>query len=238
MNRSRLTKRLEKRSKNNLLISLIGIIFIFFILVKFGLPLLINFTLFVSGFKNTNESQNKTASSVFVAPPQLNSLPNATNSAQTIISGNALSKQIVNLYINDELIKKTKTKNDGSFVFEDIRLSKGENSITVKALTEDKKESDFSVPIVISFKDKLPSLLVESPDEKQSFSKDENIIKISGKTDKGIRVTVNDFWAIVDESGNFSYQLPLQNGENTIKIVATDDAGNKTETERKVIYSP
>lgn len=238
MNRSRLKRRLEKQTKNSLIISLIGIVFVFFILIKFGLPLLINFTLFVSGFKNTNESQNKTSSPAFIPSPQLDSLPNATNSAQTIISGNASSKQTINLYINDELIKKTKTKDDGSFVFEDIKLSRGENSITAKALTEDKKESDFSAPIVISFKDKPPSLSVESPSEKQSFSKDENNIKVSGKTDKGTRVTVNDFWAIVDENGNFSYQLPLQNGENTIKIVATDDAGNKTETERKVIYSP
>ena len=48
---------------------------------------------------------------------------------------------------------------------------------------------------------------------------------------------MNEFWAIVDAGGNFSYTLPLQNGENTIKVVATDEAGNKTEYEVKVTYS-
>ena len=70
------------------------------------------------------------------------------------------------------------------------------------------------------------------------FEKDQSTVKVLGKTDPGVRVTVNGFWAVIDENNNFSYNLPLQNGENMIKIEAIDQAGNKTEKEIKVTYSP
>ena len=59
-----------------------------------------------------------------------------------------------------------------------------------------------------------------------------------GKTDSGVRITVNGFWAVIDENNNFSYSLPLQDGDNAIKVVAQDQAGNKAEKEIKVTYSP
>lgn len=236
-NRSRLSKRLEKQTRKNLIISILGIFFILFLLIKFGLFLLVNFTLFLSNFRGDKETSVVTKSvSDFVSIPIINPLPTATNSAQITISGTASKKQTINLYINDELVKKIKIT-DETFTFENVKLSKGENDIKVKAITQDNKESQLSKSVVVIFKDKAPALAVDSPNPDQSFSKDENNIKVSGKTDKGARVTVNDFWAIVDENGNFSYQLLLKNGDNPIKIVTTDEAGNKTEMERKVIYS-
>jgi outer membrane lipopolysaccharide assembly protein LptE/RlpB len=48
---------------------------------------------------------------------------------------------------------------------------------------------------------------------------------------------VNGFWAVVDDNNNFSYTLPLQSGDNQIKIVAIDQAGNKAEKDLKVNFS-
>lgn len=142
------------------------------------------------------------------------------------------------LYLDGGLAGKMKVDKDANFFFEDITLSKGTNTITAKALDENGKESENSNPITVLLKTDSPQLSIDSPTEGQSFSKDDKTAQVLGKTDPGAKVTVNDLWAIVDENGNFSYSLPLRDGENVIKIVAVDEAGNKTEAERKVSYSP
>ena len=235
--RSRLSRRLEKQTRNTLLLSVFGIATILFLLVKFGLPLLVNFSLLISGPQNSQVQTDNKNSKVFVQPPTLDPLENATNSAKITIKGLSAAKQTIDVYINDELTDKTETKKDNSFVFENITLSSRENVIKAQATTKEGKKSEFSDPITITYIKDAPKLQVDSPSQDQSFSKDDNPIKVSGKTSPGAHVTVNDFWAIVDEQGNFSYSLRLQNGDNTIKMIATDEAGNKTEIERKVRYS-
>lgn len=238
MKRSRLSRRLESQSKKSFYFSILGILIILFILVRFGIPLLINFSLFISGSKSSSESENSNSAS-FVAPPVIDPLPyDATSSAQISISGKAFPEQTINLYINDELVDKVSVIDNDSFIFKDIILKPGENSIKTKALADDKKQSDYSNTITVSLKKEPPALSVDSPSDNQSFPKDENTANVSGKTDPGVKVTVNDFWAIVDSDGKFSYTLKLHDGDNQIKIIATDDAGNKTEKEIKVTYSP
>lgn len=241
---SRLTRRVEEQSKKNTILSIFGILVIIGVLVKFGLPLLTGFTSLLVGSKSSQAQISKNDVS-YVAPPTLDPLYNATNSAQITISGIASQDQIISLYVNKKLIDKTKAKKDNTFEFHDVNLVKGNNSIKAKATIEDSslnekktKESDFSTEQMIVYKNEEPALTVDSPTDGQSFSKDESTITVKGKTDSGNRVTINDFWAIVDEEGNFSYQLKLHDGENSIKVVATDDAGNKKEIEKKVTYSP
>lgn len=235
MARSRLSRRMEQKNKKSLILSILGIVLIIFLLFKFGIPLLVNFSLFLSGAKG-NQEQSQSQNPSFIAPPVLDSFPQATSSASIIISGIASKKQTVNLYINDNLVATTKAEEDGKFLFKET-IKSGENIIKAKAVAGE-KESDFSNTIITAFKSAPPSLNLSSPSDGQSFSKDQNTAEIKGTTDSDVRVTVNGLWAIADSSGNFSYSLPLQNGENRIKIVATDQAGNKTEREIKVAYSP
>lgn len=226
---------MEAKTKKNLLLSILGIALVMLLMFKFGLPLLINLSLFLSGSR-ANQEQLKDQDPFFIAPPILNSSPRATSSANIIVSGVALKDQTINLYINGNLIDKTRTEDDGSFSFKEA-LSTGENVIKAKAVVED-KESEFSQTLAIAFKNAPPSLNIQSPSNDQSFAKDQNIADVKGTTDADVKITVNGFWAITDDNGNFSYRLPLQNGENNIKIVAVDIAGNKTQKEVKVTYSP
>lgn len=235
--RSRLSRRIERQTKRTFLLSLFGIIVTIFLIIKLGIPLLANFSLFVAGLKGQTDTPNK-QNSVFVSSPVLHPLPNATNSATLAISGKANPKEKVKLFVNGELADEKETEKDGSFSFERVQLSAGQNTIKTKALTEENKESDFSEEMTVVFKKDPPLLTLDAPKDEQTFSKDENVVQVLGKTDPGVKITVNQFWAIVDEQGNFSYSLTLQNGENTIKVVAVDEAGNKTEVERKVNYSP
>lgn len=232
MTRSRLSRRMEQKTKKNLLLSVLGIILIILLVFKFGIPLLANLSLFLSG---SGKEEIKIQDSPFIAPPILDSFPQATSSAKIIISGVASEGQTIELYINDNLIDKTEAEKDGRFSFE-TTIKPGENIIKTKAVVKD-KESEFSNVITTAFKSAPPSLNISSPSDGQSFSKDQNSIDVKGKTDPDVKVTVNGFWAISDDSGNFSYRMLLQNGENKIKIIATDMAENKTEKEIRVTYS-
>lgn len=226
---------MEQSSRKNLFLNVLGIILVVLLVFKFGIPLLVNVSLFLSGSKS-NQGQFQNQDSSFIAPPILDSFPLATGSANIIISGLASKNQTINLYINDELIDKIDASEDGKFSFKET-ITAGEKIIKVKAV-ENNRESDFSNSIITVFKSAPPSLNIISPVNGQSFTKDQNIADIKGTTDADVRVTVNDFWSITDDKGNFSYRLPLQSGENKIKIVATDQAENKNEIEIVVSYSP
>ncbi|MCX6782712.1 MAG: hypothetical protein NTZ20_01760 [Candidatus Levybacteria bacterium] len=234
INNSRLSRRLENRTKKKLFINIIGIIIVIFLLMKFLIPIIIWVSTFLSGTKNIVEiSENKNN---FIQPPTLNTQQIATSSAILEISGSSGSKQIIILFINEIEIEKTKTNDNGSFVFSNIYLKKGKNTILTKAII-DKKITDFSNKIIIEYKKEPPSLAIDSPREGESFSKD-NKIKIKGKTDSDVKITINGIWAIVNDNGFFEYEINLQNGENKIIVIAEDIATNKTKREIKLNYSP
>lgn len=234
MIRSRLSRKTEQKTRKNLALSLLGIILIILLAFKFGVPFLVNLSLFLSGSQNKDETKIENPS--FIAPPVLDSFPQATGSAEIVVSGIASKKQTINLYVNDELVDTTKAEDNGKFSFKEA-IKPGENIIKVTAVVNN-KESGFSNIITTVFRNAPPSLSISSPTDGQSFSKDQNSANVKGTTDANVKVTVNGFWAITDSNGNFTYTLLLQNGENRIKVTATDLAGNKTEKELKVSYSP
>lgn len=237
MKRSRLSSTIEKKSKKQLYLSVVGIVVILFLLIKFGVPALINFSLFLGGFhtSSTGTTNNQTNSSP-VLPPTLNQTFTATNSATISVSGTGVAKESIELFVNSELVSTQNTKDDGTFNFSNVALTDGINSIKARA-KQSNKESNFSDPIQITFSNKQPTLTVDSPSDGESFSGGNNTITVSGKTDPDDKVTVNGFWAIVDDKGVYSYNLRLQNGDNQIKVIATDNAGNITEKDLKVNYS-
>lgn len=238
MARSRLARRLEKESKRTLFLTTIGIIGIIILVVVYGVPLLVNMSVFIDNFRGKQEVSNTNGSPSFVDVPTIDTEYSATFSAQITVKGTSLPKYSVKLFVNNKLTDIIQTKDDGTFVFDGVALSEGKNAITAKAVNEKDKESNYSEELTVIHRAKPPALEVYSPQSGQTFHGADSPIKVTGKTDAYAKITVNDFWAIVDESGNFNYTLPLQNGENTIKITASDEAGNKTENEVKVTYAP
>lgn len=232
--RSRLYRQAEKESKRNIALSIFGIVVLLFILFKFGIPALVSFSLFLSGSKQTAVSpQNSTE---VITPPQLNPLPSATNSANFQLFGKSQSQAVISLYLNNNLLDKTQADNNGNFSFKSSYIQ-GDNKIYVIAKINN-QTSNPSDTLNVLFKNTSPSLSVNSPSDGQQFSKDQNSINVSGTTDTGVNITVNGHWAIVDQNNNFSYLLNLKSGNNDIKVEATDLAGNKTNKEIKVNYSP
>lgn len=232
MARSRLNKHLQEQSVRNLLLGIGGIVIIFIMLFIFGPDLLINFSLLVKKSSGTDDMKKQELT--YVAPPVLNPMNEATKSATIIVSGYAGEKQEIRLYVNGKQAGKKQVDKDKQFSFSGVKLQKGTNEIKAKAVTDKDKESDYSEAVTITYIDEPPTLDISFPQDGQTISKDNRNIKLQGKTNEGVKVTVNDFWAISKDDGSFSYSLSLQDGENTIRIKATDAAGNETTKEIKV----
>lgn len=233
--RSRLTLKTERRTRKTILLTSLGILIILILLIKFGVNVLVGFSVFLAGTKNQTPTNSKTSGDTFIAAPVLNPLPNATNSAAIIISGRSRSDKTIKLFINNDLKDTAQSDKNGNFSFNQT-LSAGDNLIETK-IEQNNNSSDFSNSFTVSFKNSAPSLTIDSPSDGQSFLKDQNSVNVTGKTDANVAVTVNGFWAIINESNNYSYNLSLQNGDNQIKVIAVDSAGNKTEKDLKVTYS-
>jgi len=234
MARSRIQRHLQEQGLRNILLAIGGIIIIIILMATYGVNALVNFSLLVTQRSSNDDVKSAKNDVAYVAPPVINPLNEATKSAQITVNGYAGEKQTIKLYVNGKLTDKTEVKKNKQFTFNNVSLEKGNNEIKTKAINSDKKESDYSVIININYIDKPPALDVTYPQDGQTISKGDSPIKVTGKTDPGVKVTVNDFWAISQDDGSFSYTLSLSDGDNTIKIVATDDAGNQTTKELKV----
>lgn len=238
--KSRLNRTLEKKTKKNLYLSLVGIVVVLFLLIKFGIPALINFSLFLANGKDAQLAAKFQNNQQILIPPILTQSFSATNSASITVSGSAQPKEKVELFVNNSLIDITDTKDDGTFSFSNVTLNSGNNSITAKAKANN-KESAVSNILNISYANKAPSLTVDSPSDGQTFSGgSQQDIVVKGKTDTGngdIRVTVNGFWAIVDANGNYTYTLHLNGGDNHITVIAQDSAGNQTQKDLTVHFN-
>ena len=61
-------------------------------------------------------------------------------------------------------------------------------------------------------------------------------LSVEGKTDVGVTVRINNQPVVVDVQGNFKKSIRLKEGENTLEVIAEDDAGNQEKKEIKVKY--
>jgi len=205
------------------------------ILIYAGIPILTKTIIFFTSFRK--EEVVSTLENTQINPPILDPMSEATNSSPISVSGLADKEMTVKISVNGEEIAKVLTDKDGRFTSKNIRLKEGENTITAVTLRED-KESSPSQPLVIAYKKNPPKLDISAPDDGQRFLAETKEIIISGETDPGNRVTINDRFAIVGQNGKFNYKVTLTDGDNNFKIIATDIAGNQTIVERKVIYTP
>ncbi|KKR54395.1 MAG: hypothetical protein UT92_C0020G0006 [Candidatus Curtissbacteria bacterium GW2011_GWA1_40_24] len=199
-----------------------------------GIPLLGKFADFlelISGSQKQSQSQN----GQIITAPNLDPIPAATNSALIDIKGFVSDGNGVELYLNNNPVSKVEITS-GNFSFEDIKLQDGENTIGAKTLSDTGQESEFSKILTIKLDTESPSLEVENPQEKQSFSGN-NRIKVSGKTDQDSQVYANGFLANINFEGQFEILIPVAEGDSQVEIRAIDEAGNVTTEKRNIHFS-
>ena len=231
--RSRLERKKEEQiTKKTVTLGFLTILF-FALIVIFGLPLLINFSIFLGNTKSKKETNVEN-----VLPPLAPRLVlpfEATSSSKIKISGFAESGSVVELLKNDEAIGKVEVSQSGDFAFENVELSEGDNNFSAIAMKDKGGSSEVSKEMIVVFDNKAPILTLSNPSE-DSLTVDSPDFDIVGKSERGVSVTVNSRLAIVDDEGNFKIKMQLNAGKNDIEIVVKDEALNEAKKKVTITY--
>jgi len=234
---SRLKRHRVRESKRQLFIYSGIFVVLVILMLTFGgrvIEFIGNASLLVRG---NDEEQSLQEEVSVVQAPILSDMPDATSENKLTIEGSVTTEGgTVDLYINNKKFDSTSLSSGTDFTF-DITLEEGENIIRAR-YTINEVRSEFSDSQIISYIKEPPKLEEISPSDGQTFKRGDQRIEVSGKTDPEALVTINGFRAVVDNAGNFSYFLRLNEGENKIEIVATNKAGLTEKQEIKVNYSP
>ena len=130
--------------------------------------------------------------------------------------------------------------------YTDTSVQPGNTYYYVVKAFDDQNPPDYSAPSnEVSVKIKPsdttpPTITITSPVDFETVNED--TVTVSGKVtdDKSgvASVTVNGNTVTINDDGSFSVSVSLTKGDNTIKIVATDKAGNKATKTIVVTYKP
>lgn len=225
----------EKKLTRKLAISLAIVAGSGIFVIFFGLPLLAKVVFFMTG-GSQKQNQNTTDTSLALLPPTLNPIVTATNSARISISGYSVIDASITIVVNDEESAKVPTDKEGKFYTPEITLQEGENKINAFVVRKNQESSPSATYIVI-YKKSNPQIEISSPQNGARIRQDNRDIIISGTTDAGNRLTINDRLVIVQNDGSFNFKVTLSDGDNTIKLQAADNAGNTTDQELELNFS-
>lgn len=228
----------ERRAKRKLYVVVLLVSFLTYFVFTWFLPNFIGGLTFLNKFKAPTSPQESISENATLAPPVLNIPYGATNSATIKVRGYAVPNSKVEIYIDDDLKSTTTSSADGSFATEDIPLSIGTNNISGKTVDDQGNKSLSSSTTRVIYTNDKPELELKEPSDNQIIEGGDKKVNVSGTTnsDKEIAVTINGFRVIVNSNGNFSQTVNLNDGDNELVVIATDTAGNSTQTTRKVIY--
>ncbi|OGG22360.1 hypothetical protein A3D03_06715 [Candidatus Gottesmanbacteria bacterium RIFCSPHIGHO2_02_FULL_40_13] len=224
----------EKKFTRKLITSLTIVAVSGIFVIFFGLPLLAKVVYFTSGTQK--QTQNTSDTSLALLPPTLDSISTATNSAKINVSGYSISDAAIIVVVNGEESTKIPTDKDGKFNSNEISLKEGENKINAFVVRKD-QESSPSATFIVIYKKSNPKIEISSPENGARIRQDNRDITISGTTDPGNRMTINDRLVIVQNDGSFNFKVTLTDGDNAIQLQAIDEAGNITGQELKVNFS-
>jgi len=229
----RLERVQEKKMKDKIILYIIILFFVLYFIFTFGFKLLLNSSSFISGlFPQPSTKQLSKTEDTF-SSIDVNSIPQATNSAKFIVSGSILNFDILEFYLNGKKVKEVESSSD-TFSEEIGDLEKGDNNVYIRVKSKDSKIEKKTITYKVFFKNERPKLEINEPADNSNTNNQE--IKIKGSTDKETHININDLPVVVDANGNFETSVRLKDGDNQIVITAADIAGNMETKSLKVIY--
>ncbi|PRX41773.1 bacillopeptidase F [Planifilum fimeticola] len=152
-----------------------------------------------------------------------------TNQSEVTIEGRSAPSVDIHLYNGGEEAAAVRTTDTGTFQAK-LTLKKGVNVLTAAAVT-DRGKTDLSEPVKVILDQEKPTLTIDDPAD--GLKTNREAVTVEGRAiDEHLdRVTMNGVKAVVKEDGSYSHRLALDSGENRIKVVAQDKAGNIREKE-------
>ena len=232
------SSRLEKKedeeiTKKTVVMGVMTILVLIMVLV-FGLPFLIKVSVLLGEVKNKN-AKEQIEKIMPPLPPRLIVDYEATNSEIISVSGLAEATSKVKLLKNDVLVGEVVTQSSGEFVFTNISLDEGENQLAAFASSEKSGSSEMSKVVTIIYDKVAPPLTMTNPSE-DSLKVDVADFDVVGQSEKDVSVTVNNRYAMVDDTGKFKIKFQLNAGKNDIEVVVRDLAGNETKKKISITF--
>jgi hypothetical protein len=152
--------------------------------------------------------------------PEVGKMVNCEVTVTTKDAGKPIEKAKVTLEGAGVLLNE-KTDINGKAYFNFIPQKEGSIKVTVdggNSYGKDQKE------VRIKKDTEPPTLTVDELPLLTKFT----LVRVSGKTEPGAAVKVNDKPAFVSENGSWTVDIVISEGENSINVVATDSSGNPT----------
>lgn len=202
--------------------------------------MILSFTVFAPAFGSIFKIFSKKGSGdeVVIKPttPVFNQLPTSTKEKNIKVTGYAQQGSTIKLYVNGPEKASTVTGNDGVFIFENIELINGRNTLFAKSIDQKGNESKETDTYSIILDNEAPKIEITSPKENEIVKNLDKRITITGKVNEKSTITINDQVAIVKADLTFEHILGAKEGDMEIKIKATDEAGNETTQTIKIKY--
>jgi hypothetical protein len=232
--RSRLAKTEERRNyRKAFLYILLSFMFVI-AFVFYGIPSISKFAAFLTNINDTNKPIEKDDTTRPITP-RIDPLPEYTNSDLIEVKGSTEPGVSVIIYYNsseDEVL----ANKEGEFLFS-FNLRSGKNTISLKSKDKAGNESIKTDTITITHDKNPPDLAITNPpDGSEYYGTKQRQVIIEGNTEENSTVTVNERFVQVDSEGLFTYLTTLNEGDNNFTIVATDKAGNSTESQLLLKY--
>lgn len=226
----------EQKQQKKLVLAIGGMIAIIVFFALFGVKILIGFSVLVDNIRGSSPTPAAQSNKQVLFPPTLDPLPVATHSSVLRISGSGTAGLTATVYDNNKEVRKTTVAGNGVFTAQLPSLKDGKHDLTVKLSDTKGNTSEPSNPLTITIKTTKPELTIDSPENNATINSDSNMVSISGTTESDTTVSLNGRIAVIKPDNSFTYSYPLSDGENIIRIVATDMAGNTTTEELKLTY--
>ena len=224
-------EELYKRLFTTISAILLTLILLFVVFRFFG-PKLGSLFGLISVHRNDPAERDK----ITPVPPIFSLIPKATNKKKLTLNGISEPGSTVVLFMNGSKKSSIITSNDGLFTFTDLELTEGKNTIFARATDKNDNESDDSEKAIVVLDTKKPEIKIDSPVNGETVRNLNKRIEVKGKLNEKANVMINGRVAIVQSDFTFGILLGVEEGNVSIKVVATDEAGNSKDETVFAVY--
>jgi hypothetical protein len=224
----RQSKKIARQSMLMIGLAIAGLLLFIFIIMPQAIQLF--FRIFGSG--NLDFVQ---ADSVPPQVPVLSLLPEATKESTLELKGYGEAGSDVVVVRNGEEVGRSEVNSEGQFTY-NLELIDGDNLMGIYGI-DDADNQSTSRSFLIVRDTEAPMLAFEDlEDDRQILLRENQNLQIRGETEPDSQLTLNDRSVYVKSDGTFSTSFYLNEGDNQLKFVVTDLAGNRTEREVRVNF--
>lgn len=233
---TRLERHIQDQNRKRTLVLGVVIIAIVIFFLTVGVPLFVRLSQQVSSIMGGNSQAEETEGELEFSEVEIDTIPEATNSATIEFSGTVANLDRLSVYLNGTVAQRLDVSGKNEFSAELGGLDAGPNEIYISGERRGSKNLRESTKHTVVFTADKPTLEVSEPSNGSTTPREE--ITLVGKTNPGpgYEVRVNGAPTVVAADGGFRSSVRLKEGDNTITVRVEDTAGNVEEKTITIKY--